>query len=277
MGRWRGSLVLFLSLFIISFVGCSDDSVGPEDDLFSEDTDLELLEQSEVVEDFVVAAEQMMDGDNEDGEGDENPEARRLLRRARILRQQAAIAIRNGNFREARRLLEEARRLTIRAIVLIRGEEAVTDLLERVNELITKAEEELAEDFDEQAQEILDRAIEFRDMAETALADGNLEEALGLLFRARELTMRSIAILKIDDVANNFLQRVDELIAEVSGLVAENPNERAEELLGRAMELRDEAESAIGEESYRQAIRMLERARELLRRAKRIVSAASEG
>jgi len=270
--NWRRGILFSSLAFVLTVLaGCGDDSLGPQNDIVAEVSDLELLQESEVVEDFVVAVEEVMD---EETDGGGHEEARRLLRRARELRRQAAIAIRNGNLAEARRLLAEARRLTIRAILLIRGEDAFPDLLDRVCEVIARAEEALAEDPNEHAQEVLTEAIELKGMAESAFAAGNVEEALRLLFRARELAMSSIIIVRIDDIANNFLTRVDELIVEVGGLLAADPNDRAQALFDRAVELRDRAEAEINAGNHRQAIRILERAGELLKRAKRILNAS---
>jgi hypothetical protein len=209
-------------------------------------------------------------------DGPPSEHAQRLLEEARAQIERARAQIQEGHFEVGIRLAVSARWLIRQAL---RGGAAadrqiVSRELERTDELIERVSDFLDQSGDEPSFRLLLQARELQRSAREAYGAGRPVVALAATRQARDLANRALdqvqggvdaeSVSEAFSETQSYLQRAAEIVS-ASG------DERAAELLERARDHQQRAETAAGEEQMRAALAETRVARSLAKRAVQLV------
>ena len=210
-------------------------------------------------------------------DGSDHAQAQAELDAAITLQAQARAELAAGRLRFALDLTLRARARADRAIAILRGPspDRVIAQLERTRELIDRARDRIEECDNDRARALLRVAVEMQSRAEAAAKENRYLAALQLTLSARERTMTALRLCKLEDdseqASERALQRTDALIERARELVGDTGNEQARTLLGRAIELQNEAWAHFRGSRFDAAFRLTTSARSLAQRAIRLV------
>ncbi|MBI1796122.1 MAG: hypothetical protein HY076_07830 [Candidatus Eisenbacteria bacterium] len=209
--------------------------------------------------------------------GADNSRAQIELDAAVGLEAQARTEFAAGHFLIALDLTTRARAHAGRAIALIAGlpdPDRVLAQLERTRELLDRAKERIEECDNDRARALLSAAVEMQTRAEGADRDGRFLAALQLTMSARERGLRAMRLCNSEDnmheAADRALTRSDQLIARAKDVVAEHDRPPAQQALGRAIELENEAWVQFRADHLEASLRLTQSARTFAHRAIRL-------
>lgn len=209
--------------------------------------------------------------------GSDNERAEAEIAVAVDLQARAMEAYNASQLRVALDLTLNARRHADRAIALLKNlpdPDRVSVQLERTRELIDRARDRIEECNSDRARALLRVATEMQERAEAAARDGRYLAALQLTLSARERALRSLRLCNLEDnthdAAERALRRTREVIDRAREVVAEHGNDAARNLLGRAIELQEQAEAQFRLEHFEASLRQTQSARAMAHRAVRL-------
>lgn len=209
--------------------------------------------------------------------GSDNERAEAEITVAVDLQARAMEAFNASQLRVALDLTLNARRHADRAIALFKNlpdPDRVSVQLERTRELIDRARDRIEECNSDRARALLRVATEMQGRAESAARDGRYLAALQLTLSARERALRSLRLCNLEDnahdAAERALRRTREVIDRAREVVAEHGDEAARALLGRAIELQEQAEAQFRLEHFEASLRQTQSARAMAQRAVRL-------
>ena len=205
--------------------------------------------------------------------------ARNELSTAIQLQASAKSALTEGHVRMALDLTYRARARADRAIALINGlpdPDRVLAQLERTQELIERARENIEDCNNERARAMVQTAADMQKRAEDAARGGRYLGALQLTMSARERVHRALRLCNLEenlqDSAERALHRTDDAISRAREEVAAANADQAKLLLDRAVEQQQRATAEFRAERFEASLRMTLAARGLAYRAVRNAS-----
>lgn len=266
MLRVRRTLFVLVLMPLSLLAGCGQDSPGPLNPTPLQDLGL-LPDELETLEGLNAESAVLDDRHCLDP-----ARARALRDEARDLLGEAREALSAGAREEARRLFTSARELVIQAVLACRGTDAVTELADRVDELLEAASDLVARHDDPEARRFLERTMELRDLAGVAFNEGNLTDALRLLLKSMAIAVRILIHLDPEGVFSRLQMAVEEKLVELEGEI-EQAQPRAQRYFEHAVELRDAALRAAEAGGLRKAIHLIYRALHAARIAERLTDA----
>ncbi len=213
--------------------------------------------------------EQVKDRAQETG----NEQAMRFVREAEALYHRAREQYRQTHYQQAFALLQSAETQLNRAARLLfeSGDaERLEHELDRTAELIALAADRLDDVNDPALSDLLGRAEEVLGRARSALADQQPLMTLRFTRQARDLAQRVLRQLgpapDADSVSTQ-IEHFDEQVSRVADQVIESGDQDALRLLGRARDMRDQAQDALNNGNLERSLRQIRTALNMLRQA----------
>ena len=201
-----------------------------------------------------------------------------LLRKAEGQSQRAREQHMQGDLRMAWQMFERAEDLTVMAARLMAETGAPEQLeqeLERVQDQLNQAREQLGEDAPRQMRRYLGEAEEALERARNHLAKGEPGRAMQMIGLARRMADRALdrpgGSSSTREALERQLERYDARLPAVEERLREQDNERARNLVNQARGHRERAASALGRDSFEEGLRQIRAAHDLLEQAERIL------
>jgi len=202
------------------------------------------------------------------------PEARPLIDRTKLIQARAWSAFDARRPEVALGHTLHARGDAERAASVMQGlpdPDRVQGQLERTREIIERARERIAGCELERPRFLLQVAGAMEQRAEAAAADGRHLAALQLSMSARERAVRALRLCHLEenarDSAERALRRTDQILARARDAVGARGDERARQLLGRAVDSQAQARREFAAERYDPCLRLTQSARTYAYRA----------
>ncbi|MBN2542855.1 hypothetical protein JXI42_08285 [bacterium] len=215
-----------------------------------------------------------------------NESATDLFNHGVEMHENAVAMFEEGNYREAIRLTREAAMLIKRAYRMVTGgavdPERVAEILERVDELIARAEPIIMESAHEEATELFTEAVELMANAHAAFDEENYEEAVRLAQEAKRLVTQALRMIEprpelTYEVVERAINSTNEMIEEVGPAILESGNEEAIALYEEALEHQEAASSLLEEGELEEALNETRIAKRLIQRAARMAGVIPGG
>ncbi len=216
-----------------------------------------------------------------------NPEAQRLLQKAKQTRMQAERAFKNRNVQKAAELYRvalfqanKAYQLATAAggpnmMALYNEEKANFEDLRRRAQTLLQSQPQATG----MTRELFNQALQQRKRAELAFAKGQVQQAVELYRWATRLMIRVIDMMGSGEAnwmqrAREELQRTRELFRSVEGVVAASGNQQLGQMFDQAKRVLLDAENSFARKDYPQTVKKAELARRILNRLSKYQTAS---
>jgi len=213
--------------------------------------------------------EQVLDRAQETG----NEQAMRFIREAEALYHRAREQYRQTHYQQAFTLLKSAETQLNRAARMLfeTGDaERLEHELDRTSELIALAADRLDDVNDPALSDLLGRAEEALGRARRAMADQQPLMAMRFARQARDLAQRVLRQLGPAPDADGLttqIERFDEQVSRVAEQITTSGDQDAQRFLGRARDMRDQAQDALNRGELERSLRQIRTALNMLRQA----------
>ena len=202
-----------------------------------------------------------------------NEQAMRFVREAENQYHRAREQYRQTHYQQAFALLQSAEKQLNRAARILfesGGAEHLERELDRTSELIALAADRLAEVNDPALADLLRKADENLGRARRAMGDQQPLMAMRFARQARDQAqrvMRQLGSAPDADGVTAQIERFDEQVSRVAEQVQDSGEQDAGRLLNRAVDMRDQAQTALEQGELERSLRQIRTALNLLRQA----------